>query len=499
MCKINFHNFYQYDLSTDDAECIQFLLSDFLLHWDIFQMDNGGRIQDFVFLLIRNGLTENETLNVIIESLYFVPRLDILYECSISYDSYISNPVGKLICNKRLLFFNLFNELEEKDFKSILHILWKEYVKDEPWEPKCSILQNLDKLLKMSRENDTLFDEIKSYFSNFGNNRTKKVVDVYEENRECTICDSEQLWQKVSNDNKQSNNDKIIIAMEKGDEFSNPSFAINDDEGRMKLINYKADESYLVPERDSIKSFCLIFDIRDYENKPRKGSEKDILKIRKTFEKLHFTIQPYKNVTKSEMFDIAKTYANIDAKSSGSMLVCFILAHGSKDCIFDINEEKVNIRQFSLCFSAKNCEAYRNKPKVFFIQACQGDRFHEGIPETSIDLEESSQCSYLQTGNQPIKIEEYKKSDMIPEEADFIYGMATVSDYVAFRSTKKGSWYITELCKRINEEVKTNDVIGILTNVNGDVSRRNYKNKCQLPSVIFTTRKKCYLTEQTSK
>nr|AGY56134.1 caspase-8 [Schmidtea mediterranea] len=495
MCLSNFHNFYKYDLNDDDTECLKFLLSDFLRNWDIFQNDSGRRIQDFVFLLLINGFSENETLNIIIESLFYIPRLDILYECSVPIDSYKTSPFGKLICSKRLFLFKIFNEFEERDFKTLLNNFCRAYCKSfNLIINEQSILKKLNMILKLCIKDPDIFNHFQLYFLNYGNNRTEKLVESFKDFEELQISPSEQLWEKITEDEKHCLDENYYLALEKGDEVSTPNFVYSA-EGRVKMLKYKHDEFYPYPESDRVKSVCLIINIKNYEHYPMKGSERDVANIYKTFGKLHFTIQKYENLNKNEMISVAKTYSKIEASKSGSMLVCFILAHGCKDCIYDINEELVSIREFSLIFNAKNCEAYKNKPKLFFIQACQGDRFHEGIPESGI---QSSQISLTQENLHLLKppIKQYKNSDIIPEEADFIYGMSTVADYVAFRSTKKGSWYISELCKRVNKEAQTNDIISILTNVIHDVSMKTHMNACQLPSVMFTSRKKCFLTKQ---
>lgn len=41
--------------------------------------------------------------------------------------------------------------------------------------------------------------------------------------------------------------------------------------------------------------------------------------------------------------------------------------------------------------------------------------------------------------------------EMIPNEADFLLGYATVPGYVSFRSRNHGSWYIRKLCELLEK------------------------------------------------
>lgn len=41
--------------------------------------------------------------------------------------------------------------------------------------------------------------------------------------------------------------------------------------------------------------------------------------------------------------------------------------------------------------------------------------------------------------------------EVIPNEADFLIGYATVPGFVSYRSRSHGSWYITKLCEMLNK------------------------------------------------
>ena len=55
--------------------------------------------------------------------------------------------------------------------------------------------------------------------------------------------------------------------------------------------------------------------------------------------------------------------------------VLVLLTHGSSGSIFGTDGEKVSIDDITTKFDGSHCPHLQNKPKMFFIQACQGREF----------------------------------------------------------------------------------------------------------------------------
>ncbi|NXX17088.1 CASP8 protein, partial [Podargus strigoides] len=123
------------------------------------------------------------------------------------------------------------------------------------------------------------------------------------------------------------------------------------------------------------------------------------------------------------------------------------------------------------------------KPKLFFIQACQGKEIQCPIylePDARIPASSSMQQSV-------------SPSESIPEEADFLLGMATIDGYASFRHIQQGAWYIQALCSKLQLLVpRGEDILSILTHVNEDVGRRvdRFGTKKQMPQPAYTLRRK---------
>ena len=59
-------------------------------------------------------------------------------------------------------------------------------------------------------------------------------------------------------------------------------------------------------------------------------------------------------------------------------LVCCVLTHGVLGHVYGSDGRIVRIQQLTRCFSSSRCPSLAGKPKLFFIQACQGRDKQEG-------------------------------------------------------------------------------------------------------------------------
>ncbi|NWV10645.1 CASP8 protein, partial [Ptilonorhynchus violaceus] len=216
--------------------------------------------------------------------------------------------------------------------------------------------------------------------------------------------------------------------------------------------------------------------------KDRNGTDVDAAALRNVFSKLHFRIEEYRDLTAEE---IRKTVNIIRCEDheDKDCFVCCILSHGKKGIIYGVDGQEVPIRELTTSFTVQNCNSLAGKPKVFFIQACQGDALHKGV---TIETDSGEQDSSVERDAR-------FQLDCIPAEADFLLGMATLQDYVSYRSTREGTWYIQALCQHLEYSCpRGEDVLTILTAVNQEVSRKTCEQnaKKQMPQPSFTLRKK---------
>jgi len=56
-----------------------------------------------------------------------------------------------------------------------------------------------------------------------------------------------------------------------------------------------------------------------------------------------------------------------------SCFMAFIMSHGDENGIFGIDGNSVRVNTLASCIAPDKCEGLKDKPKIFFVQACRGD------------------------------------------------------------------------------------------------------------------------------
>ncbi|XP_058258805.1 caspase-8 [Hemibagrus wyckioides] len=242
------------------------------------------------------------------------------------------------------------------------------------------------------------------------------------------------------------------------------------------------DDYYHLTQRPV--GYCVIINNYTFDKStkfpPRRGTDKDKDALTEVFQRMHFLVGVEKDLVSSDMLKTMDKFSKED-HSKMDAFVCCILSHGEKGAVFGTDGKPVQIRDLTKPFAG--CKTLTGKPKLFFIQACQGTELQKGV--------------LRQDGNEDDELEddaETAVSPYVPIEADFLIGMATVESYMSFRHTINGSIYIQELCKELKSGCPRNeDILSILTKVNRNVSAQDLKNSKQMPEPRYTLTKKLVL------
>ena len=112
----------------------------------------------------------------------------------------------------------------------------------------------------------------------------------------------------------------------------------------------------------------------------RLGTEKDCQRLEETFLNLGFDVFIRTNIEgrhlEWEMLELARSdFWN--KNQYGSLVVC-ILSHGSEGKVYGVDGVDVEIRTLKYLFNSRNCPGLYGKPKMFIVQACQGN-MHQWI------------------------------------------------------------------------------------------------------------------------
>lgn len=236
------------------------------------------------------------------------------------------------------------------------------------------------------------------------------------------------------------------------------------------------------------RGICLIIDNelftctapRSPNLKQRRGTRVDCEKLTDIFEKLRFQVSLQLNKTALEIEELMIYFSTQVDHALFSCFICCILTHGKLGKVYGTDGATVDIMTLTSSFKGAKCQSLVGKPKLFFIQACQGLE-----KQTGVQIETDAPESISQT-----------LQETIPNESDFLVGFATVPGFVSYRSTTDGTWYISKLVEMINAFHTSEHLLDILIKVNDEVSKvaketsdMVYK---QAPAPLVTLRKKVF-------
>ncbi|XP_051259013.1 caspase-8 [Dicentrarchus labrax] len=252
-----------------------------------------------------------------------------------------------------------------------------------------------------------------------------------------------------------------------------------------QTANTNTEDLGTYPMTSAKRGICLIVNNYDFSGaknlQKREGTNIDEECLQKVFRWLGFEIQIQKDCPGEEMLSVMK---EVGRRNHGQMdcLVCCFLSHGQEGGVYGVDGNLVEIRKLMDAVNGVNCSSLAEKPKLFFIQACQGNNEQKAVYiESDGPARTHVCCDAIET------------RESIPSDADFLLGMATVPAFVSFRERKNGTWFIQSLCQNLVQMVPRGcDLVSILTKVNADVSRKTDSTgmKKQMPQPAFTLTKK---------
>ncbi|XP_023164047.1 caspase [Drosophila hydei] len=180
--------------------------------------------------------------------------------------------------------------------------------------------------------------------------------------------------------------------------------------------------------------------------KARAGTNVDCENLSRVLKQLDFDVSVYKDCRYQEILSTIK-YAAAQNHEHNDCILVAILSHGEMGHIYakDTQYKLENIWSY---FTANHCPTLAGKPKLFFIQACQGDSLDAGVTMVSGRTETDGDSSMS-----------YK----IPIHADFLIAYSTIPGFYSWRNTTRGSWFMQSLCAELAANGKRLDILTLLT------------------------------------
>ncbi|XP_010404896.1 caspase-10 isoform X1 [Corvus cornix cornix] len=437
------------NLVTEDVEALKFLCTD-LLH--LRKLEGVKSALDIFKLLMAQEYLNAEDTFLLAELLYRIKCHSLLEKLG-----YTKEKVQERLHEKgrvspyRQMLYELSENITNEMLKEIIFLLQNHLPKRWITLSALDLLILLEKQGLLTKDNVQILEDV--------------CVTVSPDLLETIKC------YKKAKGNKAANFTQAFpeLNLELRGEFSNV-----ENESK-NMTSYKMDGPH--------RGFCLIINNVNFNSSQRKGSCKDAEQLERVFTWLGLDVRTYTDLTSGDIRSLMQTWQDLQDHEDRNCFVCCILSHGESGAIYGTDEKLVLIRTLMSHFTASQCPQLAAKPKLFFIQACQGNKIQRPV--------------YVDTGAQTSDLSSMQESfplfESIPEEADFLLSMATVDGYVSFRHIEEGTWYIQALCSKLQLLVpRGEDILSILTQVNEDVARRVSPSgtKKQMPQPAYTFRKK---------
>ena len=181
----------------------------------------------------------------------------------------------------------------------------------------------------------------------------------------------------------------------------------------------------------------------------RDGSNADRDNLNRALGGLGYTVQVRDDLKGGE---IERWFDEIchPGHSNHDSFVCCLLSHGREGAIYGSDNKLVKIRDLSKKLA--RCDQLVGKPKIFFIQACQGSHTPEEMQRDDDEYDPDKDIASL------------------PRDSDFFFGYATTPETVSLR-TMTGTWYIGELCQALGKN--KHDLVTMVTLVHHAVATKD--------------------------
>lgn len=137
-----------------------------------------------------------------------------------------------------------------------------------------------------------------------------------------------------------------------------------------------------------------------------------------------------------------------------------MLAHDQLSYIY-ARDARYPVQKIFSYFTDDACPTLVGKPRMFFIQACQGNKLDDGFKL----IKRSARVETDSIGFEPLDME-----PVLPH-IDFLVVYASFPGYFSMRNTEHGSWFIQALCRELILGLNTEyNLLHILSFVNQTIA-----------------------------
>ncbi|KFW60837.1 Caspase-3, partial [Pygoscelis adeliae] len=209
----------------------------------------------------------------------------------------------------------------------------------------------------------------------------------------------------------------------------------------------------------------------------RAGAKREAEKLSNILSRLNYKVKLMHNKTAKEIEDL---YQQESCCEHGEYFVSIISSHGKEGIIFGCDSKPVMLTRIFQILSSEKCPVLTKIPKIFFIQACRGKEFDQGVvvecDSGELQLECEPEC-------EPDCFSDYLS---IPPQTAVMF--ACSPGYVAFLNIS-GSMFLQSLLKVLEGEERHLALNRLMTRVNWEVAfccqaRGTYEGCKEMPCFV---------------
>lgn len=464
------------ELGKVDVESLKFLCKDVLPRRSIQKMDRATQI--FISLLEKGKLKPDDG-DFLLQCLYYMKKHNIIKKLGYRCEDIEKNIKEKKykVTPYRAMLFELSEDLDKDEIETIKFSMKEKYsMKKNQMDRLRSGLNIMDTLETDGHIDETNVKDLENFILQvLGRDDLKKYFDEYfgvtapipVETEPINVTQGQKTHGFLTSSSSQAprvpiGHTNVDVSMHGARIHTVPL------ESRQPIED-APDTNIMTNDIPSYKmtadprGFCIIINNENFidENKNRRGSDKDVERLIRTFTNRKFLVQRYDDLRANDITSILKEFSTRDHTMYDALVVC-ILSHGDINTIQGTDSIHVQIGKLTALFRSSECKSLTGKPKLFFIQACQGQE------KNKVTVPSGTQQDSVETD---IKIDESQTpTPPIPGEPDFLLGFACVPGYVSYRRRSTGSIYIEKLTNAIDRFADRCDLSTILLQVNHDVS-----------------------------
>lgn len=194
--------------------------------------------------------------------------------------------------------------------------------------------------------------------------------------------------------------------------------------------------------------------------KDRPGSDQDIQRMGHWLHQCQFESTLCIDPDKKELMDKLTSFRDglNEMKDEIGCCVVTLMSHGEKGFIKMKDGARVSLEDVFEMFNNKNCPGLHEKPKIFIIQACRGEKRDNGI----------------ETDDEPMQLDDISEKRRLPTFSDYFIIYPTQADHVALRHSRTGSVMIEKMIDVYKQYGNKWHIVDFFTQVNNRVVRAEF-------------------------